>query len=190
MDEIWKDIKGYEGLYQVSNLGRVKSLNREEILKNRWNGHNIRKLKGRILKPHLDGKGEYYQICLCKNGKPKNLLLHRIVAENFIHCENLKLDVNHKDGNKKNNCVDNLEFITRSENLKHALKLGLIKNQCKICRIVTLEKDNVSIKFESMKDCATYFGFKKGWLQNRIRKHGLSFEYKGYLITVSKRGDV
>lgn len=119
MDEIWKDIKGYEGLYQVSNLGRVKSLDTIDRLH--------RKHKSNIKHQCNNGNG-YLIVNLKHNGKQKNHLVHRIVATTFLENPDNKREVNHKDGNKQNNCVDNLEFVTRSENIKHAFKMGLNKN--------------------------------------------------------------
>lgn len=101
--EIWKDIKGYEGIYQVSNLGRIKSLN--------FNQQKYEK----ILKPQKAKHG-YYLISLKGNQK----LLHRIVAQTFIDNPNNEKVVNHKDGNKLNNNVENLEWCSYSDNLKHA----------------------------------------------------------------------
>lgn len=106
--EIWKDIEGYEGLYQVSNLGRVKS--------------NLR--KGRILKPSTTHDG-YYNLTLSKNGQLKTYRVHRLVCSAFISNPLNKSEVNHIDGNKKNNSIENLEWCTRSENAKHAHKTGL-----------------------------------------------------------------
>ena len=107
MVEIWKDIKGYEGLYQVSNLGRIKSLPRKS--KNR-----IVKQEN-IKKPSTLPKG-YLQICLYKNGKVKYSSIHRLVAKTFIPNPNKFPCVNHKDCNPKNNEVSNLEWITYKEN--------------------------------------------------------------------------
>ena len=103
MEELWKDIDGYEGLYQVSNLGNVKSLN-----------YN-RTGKERILKPGNNGLG-YLNVLLCKNGKTKTFKIHRLVANAFIPNPYNKPEVNHKDENKTNNCVDNLEWMTSKEN--------------------------------------------------------------------------
>ena len=103
MNEIWKDIDGYEGLYQVSNLGNVKSLNYR------------RTGKERILKPGNNGLG-YLFVILCNNGKLKHFKIHRLVAKAFLENPDNKSDVNHKDEDKTNNNVDNLEWMTRLEN--------------------------------------------------------------------------
>ena len=103
MEEIWKDISGYEGLYQISNLGNVKSLNYS------------RTGKERILKPGTDKDG-YLLVTLYKNRNKRPFKIHRLVAKAFIPNPDNKSDVNHKDENKTNNCVDNLEWMTRMEN--------------------------------------------------------------------------
>ena len=111
--EIWKDIEGYEGLYQVSNLGRVKSLDRIDC-----RGQH---LKGKLIKP-LPTKQEYVRVGLCKNGIRKHFMIHRLVAQAFIPQH---ITVNHKDGNKSNNTVDNLEWLSQKENNIHAYRTGL-----------------------------------------------------------------
>lgn len=103
MKEIWKDIPNYEGYYQVSNLGKVMSL--------RSYGGNSR----RIMKPCGNGTG-YLKVMLCKNSQQKQYLVHRLVAMAFIPNPNNYDFVNHKDENKMNNCVDNLEWCTKSYN--------------------------------------------------------------------------
>ena len=118
--EIWADIEGYEGLYQISHLGRVKSLARV-IYKT---DGTIQTFKERILKTTLDTKG--YVICnLSKEYKCKTFRVHRLVANMFIPNLNNKPQVNHINGIKADNRVSNLEWVTNSENQKHAVKLGL-----------------------------------------------------------------
>lgn len=113
MKEIWKDIKGYEGKYQISNLGRVKSLN-----------YNNTK-KEKIIKSEIT-KG-YVRYRLSKNKKLKRFLAHRLVAEAFIPNPNNYPIINHIDGNPLNNDIKNLEWCTYKYNAQHALKTGLVE---------------------------------------------------------------
>jgi hypothetical protein len=113
--EIWKDIEEYEGLYQISSLGRIKSVRR--YINTRWYGGEIK--KSRI--------NRYHMIILYKEGKSKTFYIHRLVAQTFIEKSNLQ--VNHKDGNKLNNSVDNLEWVTPLENIKHSWEYGLAKKK-------------------------------------------------------------
>lgn len=107
MNEIWKNAPGYEGLYQVSSNGRVKSLDRCVMVKNGLNGQTSRFLKGVILKPVLV-RG-YQAVTMHKNGNARLIKIHRLVAEAFIPNPSNKPQVNHKDGNKLNNRIENLE---------------------------------------------------------------------------------
>lgn len=101
--EIWKDIEGYEGLYQISNLGSIKSLNYK------------RTKQEKILKPRLT-VAKYYQVDLCKNGSVKKMYIHRLVAKTFIENPNNFALINHKDENPMNNKVENLEWCNSKYN--------------------------------------------------------------------------
>lgn len=121
MKEIWKTIENYEGLYQVSNLGNVKSLKFG---------------KEKILKPGVDGKG-YFFVNLFKNGKKKLMTIHRLVAKAFLpNSDNLPC-VNHKDKNPKNNNVNNLEFCTQQYNVEYscAKKVGQYSKNGKLIKV-------------------------------------------------------
>ncbi len=113
MPETWKDVVGYEGRYQVSSMGRIKSFPNKTR-----NGE-------RILKNLLSGNVPYYYIDLVKDAKTHRKTIHRIVAEAFIPNPENKPQVNHIDGDKRNNRFDNLEWNTRSENQLHSIRTGL-----------------------------------------------------------------
>lgn len=117
MVEVWKAIEGYEGLYEVSNLGRVKSLERYE---NARIGV-LRKRKERFLKYFLDKDG-YEKVTLSKNHKLKTIGVHRLVAETFIENPEKKPQVNHIDEDKTNNSSMNLEWVTQIENVNHGTR--------------------------------------------------------------------
>lgn len=114
MEEIWKDIKGYEGLYQVSNLGRVKSLKR--IVFSKLGKQQT--IYERILKNKVHKNG-YLEVNLNSNGIPKTTKVHRLVAEAFIPNNNNYKEINHKDENKSNNIVENLEWCSSLYNANY-----------------------------------------------------------------------
>lgn len=116
LEEFWRDIIGYEGLYQVSNLGKVKRL---DTLND--NGYRKAILKEKELKPSLSNNG-YLTINLYKMQKPSKKLIHRLVCESFLENPYCLKYVNHKDYNKLNNCVENLEWVSNMENNLHRFK--------------------------------------------------------------------
>lgn len=118
-NEIWKDIIGYEGYYQISSFGRVRSLKRIIIDKNN-NKHTINE---KILKPHKSIQG-YLTVSLLKIRNNKRIRIHRLVALHFIENINNYSQVNHKDFNRENNNVDNLEWMTPSQNVKYSWDNG------------------------------------------------------------------
>ena len=127
--EIWKDIKNYEGLYQISNFGRVKSLPRKGTVKHE-----------RILKQCRDKYG-YLQVIL-NNKTHKSCRIHKLVAQEFIPNPENKLTVNHKNGNKYDNKVENLEWNTIKENNDNAIRIGLNKTR----KIIQYDKNMKFIK--------------------------------------------
>ena len=139
MNEIFIDIKGYEGIYQVSNLGR------------------IRNSRGKILKPNKDHKG-YMLIYLYKDGKRKTHKVHRLVAIAFIPNPENKKTVNHKDEVKTNNHVDNLEWMTTAENNSYGTRTERAASAKKI-KIKCIELDKI---FDSAADAARWLGIDNG----------------------------
>ena len=128
--EVWKDVIGYEGLYQVSNKGDVRSVDRIN--------HIGRKYSGRTLKPRYAGLG-YINVGLYKNGKMKNKYIHRLVAEAFIPSHNNYLEINHKDENKNNNHVNNLEWCTSKYNTNYGTLIERLSKKVKAVNIKTGE---------------------------------------------------
>lgn len=111
--EYWKEIAGYNGDYLVSSLGRIKSF--------------VKDRTGRLMCPYTNPKRGYAGVFLTKGGKKHYHLIHRLMAEAFIENPEGKETVNHKDGVKANNTVENLEWMTNRENVLHAMDNGLVK---------------------------------------------------------------
>lgn len=145
--EIWKDIEGYEGLYQVSNLGNVKRLPKKNTIANKLRAE-------RILVPHIVNK--YYYVVL-SNRKPKTFKLSRIVAKAFIPNPENKPQVNHKNGIKTDDRVENLEWNTASENQRHSIDVLGKKFSSK--PVSQFNLDGIFVKsFDSQNEAANYFG--------------------------------
>lgn len=150
MIEVWKDIKGFEGYYQVSNLGNVKSFSRGE--------HLLR----------LSGGGKYIQVILCKAGKTYARLVHRLVAETFIpNPDNLPC-INHKDENPKNNRADNLEWCSYQYNNVYNGRLEKCKS--KISNTLKGRKREYELTAEQRRNISE--GAKRGW---EIRRRSQQF---------------
>ena len=121
MEEIWRDIPQYEGMYQVSSKGRVRSLDRTLLTAN-----GEHKMKGRVLSPNVNNSG-YYYVTLSKDRRHWCAKVHRLVATAFIPNPDNLPEVNHRDGNKLNCCIENLEWCNHSDNHKHSFRMGLSK---------------------------------------------------------------
>ena len=143
MDEIWKDIKGYEGLYRISNFGRVKCLSRRVRFGKQW-----RNTETKIMHTRKKGKSNPYTTIILYNidRKPKTYHIHRLVALHFVDGYFEGGEVNHKDGCKSNNIYTNLEWCNRSENIRHSYHT-LGKNRMKGKAILQLKLDGTPICF-------------------------------------------
>lgn len=117
--EIWKDIKGYEGVYQISTLGRIKGLSRKVLSKKRKTGNNERTISEYIRTPETTKMG-YQRITLSLSGNNIRFFVHRLVCIEFIPNPDNKPCVNHKNGIKCDNNIQNLEWVTYSENERHS----------------------------------------------------------------------
>lgn len=159
MQEIWKDVQGYEGLYQVSSLGRVKSCSRLVHIENDTQ-RKYQRLHERILKP---GGGKYEQVILCRNGKTEAKLIHRLVAQAFIpNLDNLPC-INHKDENPSNNCVDNLEWCSYKYNNEYNSRIDKCRD--KISRTLKRKQYHHKMTPEQIEHIRE--GAYKGWETRR-----------------------
>ena len=118
--EQWRPVPGYEGLYEVSDLGRVKSVNR---LCEGGKGY-LARFPGKLLKPQTCLRGGYLEVSLSKDGKRKHRTIHSLVAEAFLGARPEKYDVMHLDGNRKNNTLSNLRYGSRADNLHQTYEYG------------------------------------------------------------------
>ena len=164
-DEIWKDIPGYEGLYQVSSLGRVKSLDRN--IKHAFGGYSKR--KGMIKKPQVQKDG-YVKIPLCKDGVNKNFLIHRLVAMAFIPNTENKEYVDHINTIRNDNRVENLRWATEIENGNNILT---IKKRSKMVKCITTGEI-----FKKVKEAAQKYNIDKSDISKCCK--GKKKDVKGY----------
>lgn len=155
-NEVWKDIEGYEGLYMISNLGRVKSLARKINYKDGRRHFT----KERILKVG-DYKDWYLYVVLKKDTVPTTKKIHRLVAEAFISNPENKPCVNHKNANKKDSSIKNLEWVTFKENSEHAFKAGLIPKGIESFHAKLTEKKVLEIREKYMSGKHTHTSLAK-----------------------------
>ena len=174
--EIWKDVVGWEEFYQVSNMGRVKA--KERVMhydRNLGRGIEKKTVYERIRKPKLNKHTGYLMVGLNGKGKSTNATIHSMVAKAFI--ENYKgegkgkgLCTNHKDGNKLNNSIENLEVVTQGENLRHAFKNDLTKTNHKVIY--------EGIEYYSKAEMRRKLKISEG-KQNKMIKQGLAVQVGG-----------
>lgn len=168
MIEFFKEIEGYPN-YEVSNLGTVRN-----------------RATGNVLRPGKTNMG-YQKVCLCKEGQRKTLTIHRLVATAFLPNPENKREVNHIDGDKTNNRVSNLEWSTRSENVSHAFRNGLVKitdkhnfktNHPSIKKRQKVRCIETGQEFESLMSASKYFGCNVGSISNSLLKeHSVRKKY-------------
>lgn len=171
-NEIWKPIKEYENLYQISNFGNVKRIER-------INSYG-RKLKEKIMKPCKDLDG-YLRLPLTKNGTKNTFKVHKLVAEAFVNNPQNKETVNHIDENKTNNFYKNLEWLSREENRNYGSRNKRAANSCKK-KIKVIYRDGTYEIWDSTEDFCKEFGFHSSNVSGVLRgkcktSHGIKFEY-------------
>ena len=172
MNEIWKPIVGWEGLYEVSNLGNVRSLDRYV-----FKGDFKLFCKGKLLKPTFH-KSNYMLVTLRNSGFQKASKVHQLVMEAFNpNLTGKVLEINHIDGNTQNNKLCNLEWVTHKENLQHASKHHLLSTYKPINQYDL--NGNFIKRWDSMNEARDFYGFGINSLRNACkRKSGI---HKGYI---------
>lgn len=174
-EEIWKDIKGYEGLYQVSNLGRIKSLERR--CKARW---YTRKVPEKIYSPALDTYG-YPIVSLHKDGKKKTITIHILVANAFLKKPDGCNSINHIDENKQNNCVENLEWCTVQENNAYGTRVERLRKTQQRAVLQCDLDGNVIREWEGMNFLCRETGYDQGLISkvcNNVYRHRTAYGFK------------
>lgn len=167
--EILLDIEGYEGIYKVSNLGNVFSFDRKVGFYNKPTS---------IISPNDNGFG-YLAVSLAINGKNKSFYIHRLVACAFLENKGQKCQVNHIDGIKFNNNVENLEWCTRKENMKHAVENGLYTNTCSK-EIMCVETGEI---YESAVSASKHFGVVPSAIRNVLNGYNKTCRGKTFVHT-------
>lgn len=183
--EIWKPIKGYEGMYEVSNYGRVRSLDRYVNSASSKSGYQL--AKGQLLKQRTNTETGYSTIMVYKDHKKKGYNVHRLVAEHFVPNPNNYETVNHIDGDKTNNRADNLEWVSQSDNLLHSYKeLNRPKNRPSIHKqsIYYTTKNNKTYYAESIAEASRQTGVSETQIRRLIENGRKSRE--GYSFSIIK----
>lgn len=184
MKEQWKPVEGADDRYEVSNTGKIRSLNYK-------NSGETRELK-----PAPDPKG-YLKTMILMGGKYKTVKIHRIVAKAFIPNPEGKPQVNHKDGNKENNCVDNLEWATNIANAHHAIKNGLFKNSYKATEaankkrerpITAIDESGREFEFSSINEASRQLNVGRRHVQSVLK--GTRNQAGGYRFRYCNEGVV
>lgn len=179
MKESWKSVSGYENIYEVSNSGKVRSIQGKQTESRR---HGLRSWEQREMKLKTD-KGGYKRVTLWKDKKPKDFLVHRLVAIEFCERPEGKNLINHIDGNPSNNDYTNLEWCDHRDNLMHAYlnKMNKAPNVITLIDIVTKEEK----EFYSMAEASRFLGRSNSYVSNSI-KQGAK-ELDGYHFRVHEK---
>lgn len=161
--EAWKYIPGYEGLYEASTHGRIRTVEGKVTHTNR---HGERRWKSRVMKGRGDRHSPGKRVSLWKDGSRKDYLVARLIALTFLGEPQQGFTVNHKDGDRMNNRIENLEWLSSGDNTRHAFQTGLMHNQI----AVVLETEGTSFEFRSMAEASRFLGRKSGYLSGQLKR--------------------
>lgn len=180
--ETWKPIPGYEGIYEASNLGRIRTADGKTTSNARF---PVRVWEQRVLKPKIqtreNGRKDQ-RVNLWKDGEESTQLVARLVAMAFLPIPYDKMTVNHINGNPMDNRIENLEWCTIGENIRHGFATGLYKSSQKA--VVLEDKDGNQIRFKSMSDANKYLGRCHSYVSEAISRCHYCYDIKGERYTV------
>lgn len=182
--EVWRDIPQYEGIYQASSHGNIRTCEGKTTSNKRY---ETRHWKSRILKGKGDNPKTGKRVSLWKDGKRSDWLVARLVATTFLGEPPVGFTVNHIDGNRMNNNIDNLEWLSRGDNIRHGFATGLYHSQ----KAVLLVKDGQQFEFRSMAQCDRFLRMRSGYTSAKLKKSDTLSDYMGnkYYAKVRIGGD-
>ena len=175
-DEKWRDIPGYEGIYQASTHGNIRTIEGKKTFTKK---HGIRRWKSRVLKGRGNNKVTGKRVSLWKDGKSKDFLVARLVAMTFLGNPPKHFTVNHIDGNRFNNKLENLEWLSLADNIRHGFETGLYPQIA-----VVIKTPETVISFRSMAQCDAFLKRAKGYTSNRLKKHNTLIDLDGKVFQV------
>lgn len=178
-NEIWKPIPDYEGIYEASSLGRIRTCEGKTTSSTRY---EVRHWKSKIIKYRncTDVRKIGYRVSLWKNKKPKDFLIARLVCSAFYGKSDLT--VNHKDGNRLNNCIENLEWLSLGDNIRHGFETGLYHSQK---QTALLDNNGVKRKFRSLSQASLFLGRNVNYINTQIKRNNKITDINGNLYFVN-----
>lgn len=161
--ELWKDVPNYEGIYEASTYGRIRTKDGKTTFDNR---HGLRHWHSRIMK-YRGHSAAGHRVSLWINGTHKDWLVARLIAITFLGVPQVEMTVNHMDGNRLNNNIKNLEWLTREDNIRHAFKTGLMSFQI---GIKLISDSGTEYQFRSMAQASLYLGRNKRYISAQVKR--------------------
>lgn len=179
--ELWKKVPGYEGYYEASSFGRIRSVDR--FVDHKINGRTM--YRGKVISTRLSIPSGYLHVGLTVHGKSKSYTVHRLIMYAF-HGKDEKSQINHKNGIKTDNRVENLEYCTQSQNIKHAYDTGLMRghkmygSKGSTALLTTAQVNEIRDRYSrggiTQKEIAKKYGVCRHTILNIIKKHTYAFE--------------